>query len=116
MSEEKQDKIIRLLNQINEKVELLNRRVKNIEDKLDSGEVMSDTPAAAVSPSDVVWQEKQAEKDIQAGGRLKCPQCGAVGNDIATQEDKENVITYIGGVPQYGKKYYCKKCMEKWTQ
>ena len=111
--EEKIDKIIRILTNLEEKIHIIEVKVLEIDQKLASGVIAKDEPANTVQPTDRLWEEEQAHKDVQSGGRLRCPDCGAVGKDIATEDDKDNVITYIGGVPQYGKKYYCKKCMKK---
>ncbi|MFW9895217.1 MAG: hypothetical protein ACFFDB_14345 [Promethearchaeota archaeon] len=45
--------------------------------------------------------------------RLMCPNCGAVGKDIKTEEDKSRVLGYIGHSPMYGKRNVCKKCGEQ---
>jgi chromosome segregation ATPase len=42
--------------------------------------------------------------------RLICPNCGAVGRDIKSEEDKSKVLGYIGHTPMYAKKNVCKKC------
>ena len=120
MSEEKQDKILRKLNLIDEK---LNELMKKVDDLSSNPPSASDAGSGSLAssagrkPSDVVMENKLGEKDVEPdGGRITCPDCGAVGGDVGKKKDKDNVITYIGGVPQYATKYYCKKCQKEWTQ
>ncbi len=120
MSEEKLDKILRLLNQLNGKVDDLMNRVLNLEQGSGSASPESSAPSGekeSVKPSDVAWEQEQEEKDVtEPTGRLKCPKCGAVGDDVGKKKDKSKVLNYISGVPQYATKYYCKKCTHEWTQ
>ncbi len=46
--------------------------------------------------------------------RITCPKCDAVGKDIRTVEDKDTVLSYIGNIPMYAKKYVCKSCGYDW--
>lgn len=46
--------------------------------------------------------------------RITCPSCHAVGKDIRTVDDKKTVLSYIGNIPMYAKKYVCKKCDYNW--
>ena len=45
--------------------------------------------------------------------RLMCPNCGAVGKDIKSEEDKSKILGYIGHKPMLGKINVCKKCGEQ---
>ena len=41
--------------------------------------------------------------------RIVCPKCG--NTKVKVESDRSRVLSYIGGVPYYAKKYACKKCM-----
>ncbi|MFX0098450.1 MAG: hypothetical protein ACFFCS_02640 [Candidatus Hodarchaeota archaeon] len=44
----------------------------------------------------------------KSADRIVCPKCGGV--KIKPEEDKNRVLTYMGGVPLYAKKYVCRDC------
>ena len=48
------------------------------------------------------------ESDFASDTRIICPMCGNI--DIKTVEDKSSVLSYVGHIPIYSKKYICKKC------
>ena len=120
MSEFEQ-KVLNKLEEINQKL-----------DKLLKGSVASapapspapaPTPAAetpsSVSPSSVLEQQKEAEQlavKPPVEGRRTCPSCG--GFDFNAVEDKTQLLSAMGGIKMYAKKYVCKKCgyeMSKWN-
>ncbi len=118
MSEQKEDQILNKLDAIMEKLEDLTKKVEGLQ----GAGIAASSPTSSAGmgvgskkPSDIVMEQKQQKSDNVPGERIKCPECGAVGNNIGKKEDKGNVITYIGGSPQYGTKYYCKKCMHEWV-
>ncbi len=41
--------------------------------------------------------------------RIVCPKCG--NTSVRPENDRSRVLSYMGGVPMYAKKYICKKCM-----
>ncbi len=43
------------------------------------------------------------------GDRVVCPKCG--NTNVKVESDRSRVLTYIGGIPFYGKKFSCKRCM-----
>ena len=107
MSEFEQ-KVIRLLGEINEKLDKLLGSTSS------SGLSVKEAATAGegyVKPSAVV--EKQ-EEEIKAAekptfeGRRVCPDCGVT--DFRAEEDKTQVLHQMGGVKIYSKKYICKKC------
>jgi len=53
---------------------------------------------------------KPLELDLEGKERLRCPSCGAVGKDIKEEEDKSQILDYIGHTPIYAKIRLCKKC------
>jgi len=53
---------------------------------------------------------KPVELDLKGKKRLRCPSCGAVGKDIKEEEDKSQILDYIGHTPIYVKIRLCKKC------
>jgi len=53
---------------------------------------------------------KPVELDLKGKKRLRCPSCGAVGKDIKEEEDKSQILDYIGHTPIYAKIRLCKKC------
>ena len=53
---------------------------------------------------------KPLELDLEGKKRLRCPSCGAVGKDIKEEEDKSQILDYIGHTPIYAKIRLCKKC------
>ena len=53
---------------------------------------------------------KPPELDLKGKKRLRCPSCGAVGKDIKEEEDKSQILDYIGHSPIYAKIRLCKKC------
>ena len=53
---------------------------------------------------------KPLELDFKGKERLRCPSCGAVGKDIKEEEDKSQILDYIGHSPIYAKIRLCKKC------
>ncbi|MBN1801954.1 MAG: hypothetical protein JW891_10635 [Candidatus Lokiarchaeota archaeon] len=64
-----------------------------------------------VSPSAVVERQIEEEKLVEkppVEGRRVCPDCG---NTTFNQiEDKTQVLSMMGGIKIYAKKYVCKKC------
>nr|MDO8113003.1 hypothetical protein [Candidatus Sigynarchaeota archaeon] len=40
--------------------------------------------------------------------RVVCPKCG--NTNVKVESDRSRVLSYMGGVPYYAKKYVCKKC------
>ena len=141
MSEEKIDELIKLVNGLNGKVDDLFDLINDLGEKMASAPPPAAAPAAtpapsevakeeptpsagtativsdsgAKSPSKIAWEQKEKkEGKVETGGRLACPKCGAVGQYVAQVDDKETILNYIAGTPQYGKKYYCKKCAHQW--
>ena len=53
---------------------------------------------------------KPLELDLEGKERFRCPSCGAVGKDIKEEEDKSQILDYIGHTPIYAKIRLCKKC------
>ena len=47
--------------------------------------------------------------------RIKCPRCDAVGKYVKKVDDKNKVLSRIGNIPMYAKKYICKKCTYEWV-
>lgn len=45
---------------------------------------------------------------VSSSGRIVCPKCG--NTDVKVESDRSRVLSYMGGVPYYAKKYSCKKC------
>ncbi|MHA1584456.1 MAG: hypothetical protein ACTSVU_06980 [Promethearchaeota archaeon] len=68
----------------------------------------SETVEETMNEPRVVFAGKSEEKEK----RVVCPHCGSI--NVATVDDKSNAITYISGVPVYGKKFYCKQCSWEW--
>ncbi|MFX1237090.1 MAG: hypothetical protein ACFE8P_05150, partial [Promethearchaeota archaeon] len=64
-----------------------------------------------VSPSAIVEKQIEEEKLIKkppVDGRRVCPDCG---NTTFNQvEDKSQILSMMGGIKIYAKKYVCKKC------
>jgi chromosome segregation ATPase len=67
------------------------------------------------------WQAKFVELEVQLKGpekeitevtRLSCPKCHS--NDVNKIENKKKVLSYIGYMPIYAKKYQCPKCGYIW--
>ncbi len=46
--------------------------------------------------------------------RIICPMCDARGKNIRTVDDKKTVLSYIGNIPMYAKKYVCINCNYDW--
>ena len=46
--------------------------------------------------------------------RIKCPRCDSVGKYVQKVDDKNKVLSHIGSIPMYAKKYVCKKCTYEW--
>ena len=46
--------------------------------------------------------------------RNRCPNCSAVGKYIKEIDDKDKVLSYVGNIPMYAKKYVCKNCKYEW--
>jgi len=41
--------------------------------------------------------------------RIICPKCSST--SVRVESDRSRVLSYMGGVPMYAKKYVCRKCM-----
>ena len=102
-----EDKVIGLLETINEKLDKL----------LSEGGGAAPKPAVAaendayVKPSDLVAKQQEAarqEVKPTVEGRRICPDCG--GTAFNTVEDKSQILHQQGGLKIYAKKYICKKC------
>lgn len=105
-----EEKVLRLLEDINRKLDRL----------LGTGSTTSSTPtsvstsshaATTVKPSAIVDKqemEKKLEEKPPVEGRRVCPDCG--GTAFNTIEDKTQVLHQMGGVKIYAKKYVCKNC------
>ena len=94
-----------------EKIDYLMEHIGKIEKKIDI--LLGDASFSSIGTGGESPISAAAEPE-KASGRLACPKCGAVGKNVQTENDKDKIINYIGGIPQYGKKFYCKKCMQKW--
>jgi len=46
--------------------------------------------------------------------RITCPRCPAVGKNIREVDDKDRILSYLGNIPMYAKKYVCKICGYIW--
>ena len=46
--------------------------------------------------------------------RIICPICGTSGKHIEKVYDKKKVLSYIGSIPMYAKKYVCKNYTYEW--
>jgi rubredoxin len=113
-----EDKVLDMLETINEKLDKLMEDGKT--------EAPTPTPSAASTasagsatvettsgkkPSEVVEKQKKEEKEKRAPpveGRRVCPQCG--GTDFKEVEDKNRVLHQQGGMKIYAKDHICKNC------
>ncbi len=120
MSEFEQN-VLQKLEEINQKLDkLLNQKpVAAAPAAVASTHSPKATPSAPasssgptnVSPSAVVERQIEEDKLIEkppVEGRRVCPDCG---NTTFNQvEDKSQVLSMMGGIKIYAKKYVCKKC------
>nr|MDO8086263.1 hypothetical protein [Candidatus Sigynarchaeum springense] len=75
------------------------------------GVTISKTPVPAGKDYAFPGVGAKADVVIQAPTetRIVCPKCG--NTNIKPENDRSRVLSYMGGVPLYAKKYVCKKCM-----
>jgi hypothetical protein len=113
-TEEKIDAILKLLEKLDSKFDILSARLSALEVSGASTARPSVSDAGDArnrSPSEMVLDNKIAET-LPAGqeGRIKCPKCGAIGNALTQHEDKSKPISYLAGKPIFAKIWQCKKC------
>ncbi|MFX1346981.1 MAG: coiled-coil domain-containing protein, partial [Promethearchaeota archaeon] len=104
-----------------EKTEMLaekNSIIKELNEDLDekNNEIESQTKQLQECKDKL---EEFKPPDITSGtfsydNRIICPNCGAVGKHIEKVDDKKKVLSYIGSIPMYAKKYVCKNCTYEW--
>ncbi|MHA1680547.1 MAG: hypothetical protein ACTSUE_06025 [Promethearchaeota archaeon] len=80
-----------------------NRRQRMIE-KLG----LADIKPAPVERTEVLEEGSSLPLFPMTGDRIICPKCN--NTSIKVENDRDRVLTYMGGVPFYAKKYSCKKC------
>ncbi|MFW9901438.1 MAG: hypothetical protein ACFFDY_09125 [Candidatus Thorarchaeota archaeon] len=110
MSEFEQ-KILKLLEDINGKLDKLLRAEPPSISSAPTTSIASIPAPSMVKPSAIIEkQEEEArmEEKPPIEGRRICPECG--GTAFATHEDKSQVLHQMGGVKIYAKKYVCKQC------
>jgi hypothetical protein len=108
-----EQKVLKLLEEINGKLDSLLKEASSI-----TPSVSSPTPIPATEseisrpkPSELVEKQKEEERLQEKPpleGRRVCPECS--GTAFNTVEDKDHVLHQMGGVKIYAKKYVCKKC------
>ena len=110
MSEFEQ-KVLKLLEDINGKLDKLLRTEPSSISSAPTTSTASIPTPSIVKPSAIVEkQEEEArmEEKPPVEGRRVCPECG--GTAFATHEDRGQVLHQMGGVKIYAKKYVCKQC------
>ncbi|MFW9825103.1 MAG: hypothetical protein ACFFE4_19335 [Candidatus Thorarchaeota archaeon] len=91
---EKETKLADITNALEEKEKIIEEQKTKLE--------KAETELTALKPAETSTYTSE--------DRLICPECGAVGKDIKTEEDKSKVLGYIGHSPMYGKIHACKRC------
>ncbi|MFX0024206.1 MAG: hypothetical protein ACFE9S_17905 [Candidatus Hermodarchaeota archaeon] len=91
---EKESKINELTESLAKKEKAFNEQTAKLE--------KAETELSALEPA--------APTEYTSEERLVCPNCGARGKDLKTEEDKSKVLGYIGHSPLYAKINVCKKC------
>ena len=120
------------LQDINSVITDLNRRIKELEDILSQKEneiqklkelliekdkiisqqtvQVSQTPRVPKPEQKLVLEPQESLVEITSGESIVCPECGAVGVDIKTTENRDKILEYLDHKPIYAKKYICRKC------
>ncbi len=101
-----EEKILSLLETINEKLDKL----------LDLKTSIHSIPEnrTTVKPSELVERQQEEERAIEkppVEGRRMCPKCG--GTAFNTIEDQSQVLFQQGGMKIYAKSYICRQCGTK---
>ncbi len=103
-----EDKVIKLLETINSKLDSLLGQGTSA--PVGSSEVKV-IPTTAARPSEIVERQEEAEtmkEKPPVEGRVVCPECG--GTSFKEQEDKSQVLHQMGGMKIYKKLKICKSC------
>jgi len=106
-----EQKVLKLLEDINGKLDKLLKSEPVPVSTASTPPVTSSTAATTVKPSAIVDKQKEEERLEEKPpieGRRVCPECS--GTSFATHEDKSQVLHQMGGVKIYAKKYVCRKC------
>lgn len=105
----------------------LNKKIKDLEDSLFRKEVEIKKLKEIIGEKDKthsqkVTQKEQIKKEIhmpkpqeikveyKSEERKTCPNCGAVGHDIKTFENRDKILDYLDHKTLYAKKNICRKC------
>jgi len=113
-----EEKVIKLLETINKKLDLLINAKPTTESKTTTAPAPMKTSAApssskteVIKPS-IILEKQEEEKRIEekppVEGRRVCPNCG--GTTFNAIEDRSQVMYQQGGMKIYAKKYICKTC------
>jgi len=114
LSEQKESEIQNLERSLDEKNKLLEGKAIHIEkvekelDRLEPPEV--EIKLENLKPLDLGTSAYPYET------RIICPMCPAVGKNIREVDDKERILSYLGNIPMYAKKYVCKICGYEWNK
>ena len=131
-SNAKNSELEKQLNDINSIITDLNRRIKELEDILSQKELEIQKLKELVGEKDQIITQQAAQKtqiksvpkpdqklvltpqealvEVKSGERKICPECGAVGHDIKTLENRDKILDYLDHKPIYARKYICIKC------
>jgi predicted nucleic-acid-binding Zn-ribbon protein len=103
-----EEKILSLLEKINDKLDLL-LRGSNPEIQIASS--TSSPERTTRKPSEIIERQEEEEKAKDKPpieGRRICPKCGST--NFNTEEDKSQVLFQQGGIKIFAKKYICRVC------
>jgi len=103
-----EEKVLSLLNKLDEKLDML-LDAKGLE--TDSKPSTAPSNDEYVKPSVVVEKQEEEEKALikpPVEGRRVCPACG--GTAFNTEEDKSEVLFQQGGMKIFAKRYICRQC------
>ncbi|MHA1436349.1 MAG: hypothetical protein ACTSPD_02120 [Promethearchaeota archaeon] len=104
-----EEKVIKLLEGINEKLDKL--LDSNSIASVKTSTTLNEESGGLVKPSAVLEKQEMEERTQErppVEGRRVCPDCG--GKSFRTEEDKSKVVHQMGGVKIYAKRYVCKQC------
>ena len=98
------------IKELEEKISLMGSKAPDQKPKVSAPSGPAPTRESLLKKLDL---PSKYESDVAfvptSGDRIVCPKCG--NPDVKVEQDRTRVLTYMGGVPYYAKKYSCKKCM-----